>query len=58
MKILYYERIFFDDQTCTDVVKQIHAIKIFRQNGLLYAYLDQFNVAVIELARIIQITCD
>ena len=58
MKILYYERTFIDDYRCIDEVKQINAIKIFRDNGLLYAYIDNFNTKVIELSRIIQISCD
>ena len=58
MKILYYERTFIGDYRCVDVVKQINAIKVFRHEGLLYAYIDNFNVKVIELDRIVQITCD
>ena len=58
MKILYYERTFIDDFRCIDEVKQIKAIRVFRHGNLLYAYLNQFKVAIIELDRIVLITCD
>lgn len=58
MKILYYERTFIDDYRCIDEVKQINVVKVFRSGDLLYVYLDNFNTKVIELSRIIQITCD
>lgn len=58
MKILYYERTFIDDYRCIDEVKQINAVKVFRSGNLLYAYLDNFNTKVIELSRIVAITCD
>lgn len=58
MKIVYYERTFIDRYTCIDEEKQINAIRVFRSGDLLYAYLDNFNIRVIELSRIVSITCD
>ena len=55
MKVTYRNRSFIGDYRCIDHEETIEAVKTFRSSGVLYCYLDRFNVKAISLEDVISV---
>lgn len=55
MTVKYIERRMIDRFKCIDTEKEIRLNRPFRSGGLLYGYIDRFNVVSIESDMIISI---
>ena len=55
MKVTYIERGVPFDYKRIDRKRTVTLLKSWKSGGLLYGYVDQFNIAVIEIDSIISI---
>lgn len=55
MFVVYVERQPLDRYRCIDRVKTVNIERTFRSGGLLYGYIDRFNVVSIDIDMIISI---
>lgn len=54
-KITYRERHMIDRFICIDIPRKISIIRPLVVSGLLYGYLDRFNVKTISIDDILQV---
>lgn len=55
MFIVYIQRQELDHYGCIDRVKTVNLERTFERGGLLYGYIDRFNVVAIDKDMIISI---
>lgn len=55
MKVVYMERVFIDNYKCIDHTRTIKFLKAWKNNNILYGYIDRFNIKAISIENIISI---
>ena len=54
-RIVYRDRVFLDPWRCIDTERTVILSRTFTNGGVLYGYVDSFNVRCISLEDIISI---
>lgn len=55
MFVVYMQRQMIDHYKCIDKVKTVNVERTFESGGLLYGYIDRFNIISIDKDMIISI---
>lgn len=55
MKVVYRERVFIDNYKCIDYTRTIKFLKAWKNNNILYGYIDSFNIKAISIEDIISV---